>query len=134
MRGRSHMCSGLGLDLHPSGAQPISNHVSCQISVEYFVTVRAAIAGFVIHGGSPPDHTRWLLSRQRTTTVIVRSRIQPNSLSLGNPLCTLKVVIEFAANYTLPEIVVTGYNGIADINVREITKGIDSISYLGGGR
>ncbi|CAM9800578.1 unnamed protein product [Ectocarpus sp. 6 AP-2014] len=44
-----------------------------------------------------------------------------------------EVVIEFAANYTLPEIVVTGYNGVADANVREITKGIDSISYLGGG-
>lgn len=46
----------------------------------------------------------------------------------------VQVVIEFAANYTLPEIVITGYNGVASARVREITKGIDSISYLGGGR
>lgn len=45
-----------------------------------------------------------------------------------------QVVIEFAANYTLPEITVTGYNEITVSAMREVTKGIDSISYLGGGR
>lgn len=45
-----------------------------------------------------------------------------------------QVVIEFAANYTLPEITVTGYSGVEIVAVREITKGIDSISYLGDGR
>lgn len=43
-------------------------------------------------------------------------------------------MIEFVANYTLPEIVVTGHSGVTVVNVREITKGIDSISYLGEGR
>ncbi len=44
------------------------------------------------------------------------------------------MVIEFAANYTLPEITVTGYSGVEIVALREVTKGIDSISYLGDGR
>ena len=47
--------------------------------------------------------------------------------------CT-QVVIEFSSNYSLPDLVATGYSGISNVSVREITKGIDSISYLGGGR
>lgn len=56
--------------------------------------------------------------------------INPYILTLPD----MQLVIEFATNYTLPEIVITGYNGVAGVSLREITKGIDSISYLGGGR
>lgn len=66
----------------------------------------------------------------------VRKRIQFQPTESLKPVCFFlyQVVIEFAANYTLPEIVVTGYNGVTEASVREITKGIDSIFYLGGGR
>lgn len=43
-------------------------------------------------------------------------------------------MIEFSVNYSVPEITVTGSYGIENATVREIIKGIDSISYLGGGK
>lgn len=45
-----------------------------------------------------------------------------------------QVMIEFSAEYALPEMVFTGYNGMTDTSLREITKGIDFVEYLGGGR
>lgn len=45
-----------------------------------------------------------------------------------------QVIFEFSAEYALPEMVVTGYNGMTDTSLREITKGIDFVDYLGEGR
>lgn len=61
-----HICSGLGIDLHPTGEQSISTYVSYPIVAESCVNVRAAIAGFDLHGGgSTPDHTSHCRDRVR---------------------------------------------------------------------
>lgn len=43
-------------------------------------------------------------------------------------------MIEFSVNFSLPELYIERYSGIDHITIHEVTKGIDSVSYLGGGR
>ena len=52
---------------------------------------------------------------------------------ISNGLCS-QLFINFSTNYTLPELTVHGFSGVVNVSVREVTKGIDAISYLGEGR